>query len=105
MSSVELKHVSRQLCVVSAEVVVAPTAVHIPLVQAKLRKDFAVAAQNCWVKGSGAYTGELRSVGCCILPARHFLCTARMVPVRHFIEFLTVLCPVRRSLWTWTSLG
>jgi triosephosphate isomerase len=43
-----------------AEVVVAPTAVHIPLVQPKLRKDFALAAQNCWVKGSGAYTGELR---------------------------------------------
>ena len=38
----------------------APTAVHIPLVQPKLRKDFAIAAQNCWVKGSGAYTGELR---------------------------------------------
>lgn len=38
----------------------SPTAVHIPLVKAKLRKDFAIAAQNCWVKGSGAYTGELR---------------------------------------------
>ncbi len=43
-----------------AEVVVAPTAVHIPLVQSSLRKDFAIAAQNAWVKGSGAYTGELR---------------------------------------------
>ncbi|CAL8471024.1 g10566 [Coccomyxa elongata] len=41
------------------EVVVAPTAVHIPLVQSSLRKDFAIAAQNAWVKGSGAYTGEL----------------------------------------------
>ncbi|KAK9901390.1 hypothetical protein WJX75_009893 [Coccomyxa subellipsoidea] len=41
------------------EVVVSPTAVHIPLVQSSLRKDFAIAAQNAWVKGSGAYTGEL----------------------------------------------
>ena len=42
------------------EVVVAPVALHIPYVQDKLRKDFKVAAQNAWVKGSGAYTGEIR---------------------------------------------
>ncbi|CAK0782407.1 hypothetical protein CVIRNUC_005672 [Coccomyxa viridis] len=41
------------------EVVVAPVALHIPYVQEKLRKDFKVAAQNAWVKGSGAYTGEI----------------------------------------------
>ena len=46
-----------------AEVVVAPVALHIPYVQEKLRKDFKVAAQNAWVKGSGAYTGEIRCVG------------------------------------------
>ena len=45
-----------------AEVVVAPVALHIPYVQEKLRKDFKVAAQNAWVKGSGAYTGEIRCV-------------------------------------------
>ena len=39
---------------------VAPVALHIPYVQEKLRKDFKVAAQNAWVKGSGAYTGEIR---------------------------------------------
>jgi hypothetical protein len=39
---------------------VAPAAVHIPQVQASLRKDFSVAAQNCWVKKGGAFTGELR---------------------------------------------
>ena len=48
---------------VRAEVVVAPVALHIPYVQEKLRKDFKVAAQNAWVKGSGAYTGEIRCVG------------------------------------------
>ena len=47
---------------VRAEVVVAPVALHIPYVQEKLRKDFKVAAQNAWVKGSGAYTGEIRCV-------------------------------------------
>lgn len=43
----------------SVEVVVSPTFVHVPEVLATLRKDFAVAAQNCWVKGNGAYTGEV----------------------------------------------
>ena len=41
----------------------APVALHIPYVQEKLRKDIKVAAQNAWVKGSGAYTGEVRCVG------------------------------------------
>lgn len=41
------------------EVVVAPASIHIPLVQSKVRKEFSVAAQNSWVRGSGAYTGEL----------------------------------------------
>ena len=45
-----------------AEVVVAPTFVHIPYTLANLRKDFAVSAQNSWVKGSGAFTGEIRWV-------------------------------------------
>lgn len=45
------------------EVVVAPAAVHIPQVLASLRKDFSVAAQNCWVKKGGAFTGELRWAG------------------------------------------
>ena len=43
--------------------VVAPAAVHIPQVLSSLRKDFFVAAQNCWVKGGGAFTGELRCGG------------------------------------------
>ncbi len=43
-----------------AEVVVAPVFTHIPLVQQKLNSKIAVSAQNCWVKGNGAYTGEVR---------------------------------------------
>jgi triosephosphate isomerase len=43
----------------SVEVVVAPTFVHIPSVKAALGNNISVAAQNCWVKGSGAYTGEV----------------------------------------------
>lgn len=42
-----------------AEVVVAPVFTHIPLVQQKLNSKIAVSAQNCWVKGNGAYTGEV----------------------------------------------
>ena len=47
---------------VHAEVVVAPAFVHIPLVQSNLRREIAVSAQNCWIKGNGAYTGEVRWV-------------------------------------------
>ncbi|KAK4783186.1 hypothetical protein SAY86_007560 [Trapa natans] len=41
------------------EVVVSPPFVFLPLVKGLLRPDFHVAAQNCWVKKGGAYTGEV----------------------------------------------
>ncbi|CAI0411976.1 unnamed protein product [Linum tenue] len=41
------------------EVVVSPPFVFLPLVKTTLRPDFHVAAQNCWVKNGGAYTGEV----------------------------------------------
>ncbi|KAK4385418.1 Triosephosphate isomerase, cytosolic [Sesamum angolense] len=41
------------------EVVVSPPFVFLPLVKSTLRSDFHVAAQNCWVKKGGAYTGEV----------------------------------------------
>ncbi|PKA56395.1 Triosephosphate isomerase, cytosolic [Apostasia shenzhenica] len=41
------------------EVVVSPPFVFLSLVQSLLRNDFQVAAQNCWVKKSGAFTGEV----------------------------------------------
>jgi len=40
------------------EVVVAPPFVFLSLVKSLLRSDFAVAAQNAWVKKGGAFTGE-----------------------------------------------
>ena len=44
----------------SVEVVVAPTAIHIPYVQANCRKDIGVSAQNISTDtGFGAMTGEL----------------------------------------------
>ena len=42
------------------EVVVSPTFVHLPHVIDNLRKPYEIAAQNCWVNGCGAYTGEVR---------------------------------------------
>lgn len=54
-----------------ADVVVSPPFVYIPQVEAELRKDFKVAAQNCWVKAGGAYTGEIRCWGPpVVVPAR-----------------------------------
>ncbi|KAG5608991.1 hypothetical protein H5410_020272 [Solanum commersonii] len=41
------------------EVVVSPPFVFLPLVKNELRSDFHVAAQNCWVKKGGAFTGEV----------------------------------------------
>uniref|UniRef100_UPI00359030F8 Triosephosphate isomerase n=1 Tax=synthetic construct TaxID=32630 RepID=UPI00359030F8 len=41
------------------EVVIAPPAVYLPQVRQQLRKDIQVAAQNCYTKGSGAFTGEI----------------------------------------------
>ncbi|KAL3647322.1 Triosephosphate isomerase, cytosolic [Castilleja foliolosa] len=41
------------------EVVVSPPFVYLPTVKSTLRPGFHVAAQNCWVKKGGAYTGEV----------------------------------------------
>jgi len=41
------------------EVVVSPPYVFLPLVKSTLRPEIHVAAQNCWVKKGGAYTGEV----------------------------------------------
>ncbi|CAN1329284.1 Triosephosphate isomerase, cytosolic, partial [Linum perenne] len=42
-----------------AEVVVSPPYVFLPVVKSELRPDFKVAAQNCWVRKGGAFTGEV----------------------------------------------
>ncbi|CAN1282824.1 Triosephosphate isomerase, cytosolic, partial [Linum perenne] len=42
-----------------AEVVVSPPYVFLPVVKGLLRPDFKVAAQNCWVRKGGAFTGEI----------------------------------------------
>ncbi|XP_050290904.1 triosephosphate isomerase, cytosolic [Quercus robur] len=41
------------------EVVVSPAFVFLPFVKSLLRSDFQVAAQNCWVRKGGAFTGEI----------------------------------------------
>ncbi|KAJ9175723.1 hypothetical protein P3X46_014251 [Hevea brasiliensis] len=41
------------------EVVISPPFIYLPLVKSSLRPDFHVAAQNCWVKKGGAFTGEV----------------------------------------------
>lgn len=40
----------------------APPFLYLPTLKEKLRSDFAVSAQDVWVKGDGAFTGEIR---CC----------------------------------------
>ncbi|KAJ2809027.1 hypothetical protein H4R20_000450 [Coemansia guatemalensis] len=41
------------------EVVIGAPYVYIPLLADSLRKDWAVAGENCYIKASGAYTGEI----------------------------------------------
>ena len=38
----------------------SPPFVFLPLVKSLQRPDFQVAAQNCWVRKGGAFTGEIR---------------------------------------------
>lgn len=40
------------------EVVVCPSQVHLQTVKEGLRGDVSVGAQDCWVQGNGAFTGE-----------------------------------------------
>lgn len=42
----------------TTEVVIAPAAVHLHKALAKVRPDVAVAAQDVWIQGGGAFTGE-----------------------------------------------
>lgn len=42
--------------------VVSPPFVFLPVVKNLLRPDFQIAAQNCWVRKGGAFTGEVRYV-------------------------------------------
>lgn len=53
----------------AVEVVCAPPEPYIDYTRQNLRKDFTVAGQNCWIKGGGAFTGEvcpemLKDIGC-----------------------------------------
>ncbi|KAJ2451186.1 hypothetical protein EV183_003770 [Coemansia sp. RSA 2336] len=41
------------------EVVIGAPYVYVPLLADSLRKDWAVAGENCYVKASGAFTGEI----------------------------------------------
>lgn len=38
----------------------SPPFVFLPVLKGLLRPDFHVAAQNCWVRKGGAFTGEVR---------------------------------------------
>jgi triosephosphate isomerase (TIM) len=42
------------------EVVIAPPAIYLIPVKESVRNEIQVAAQNCYFKESGAYTGEIR---------------------------------------------
>ncbi|KAJ2847436.1 triosephosphate isomerase, partial [Coemansia erecta] len=43
----------------NVEVVIGAPYVYIPLLAESLRKEWAVAGENCYIKASGAYTGEI----------------------------------------------
>ncbi|CAK9210695.1 unnamed protein product [Sphagnum troendelagicum] len=41
------------------ETIISPPFIFIPMVKSCLRTDFQIAAQNCWTKKGGAFTGEI----------------------------------------------
>lgn len=41
------------------EIIVAPTFIHLQMVKDTLKAPYQVSAQNAWVKGTGAFTGEI----------------------------------------------
>lgn len=41
------------------DVVVAPPFIYVDWVRANIKGEYQVAAQNCWVKSDGAFTGEI----------------------------------------------
>ncbi|KAF9945410.1 triosephosphate isomerase [Mortierella alpina] len=43
----------------NTEIVVSPPFVYLDQTRKTVRKDIAVAGQNCYYKSSGAYTGEV----------------------------------------------
>ena len=47
------------------EVVIAPPALYLIPLQGLVRKEILLAAQNCYFKSTGAFTGEIRSRRCC----------------------------------------
>ena len=47
-------------CPIDKEVVIAPPSIYLIPVKEIVRKDIKVAAQNCYFKESGAFTGEIR---------------------------------------------
>lgn len=49
-----------QLIWTCTEVVLAPPAIYLLTLKEILRKEIKIAAQNCYVKASGAFTGEIR---------------------------------------------
>eukprot|EP00208_Stichococcus_sp_RCC1054_P006210 CAMPEP_0206138860 /NCGR_PEP_ID=MMETSP1473-20131121/3732_1 /ASSEMBLY_ACC=CAM_ASM_001109 /TAXON_ID=1461547 /ORGANISM="Stichococcus sp, Strain RCC1054" /LENGTH=256 /DNA_ID=CAMNT_0053532389 /DNA_START=203 /DNA_END=973 /DNA_ORIENTATION=- len=59
----EVKHLVEELNAGTVpddiEIVVAPTYIHLQMVKDTLNPPYQIAAQNSWVKGVGAYTGEI----------------------------------------------
>lgn len=45
--------------------VISPSPIYLLHTQSTLRKEVKVAAQNCYLKSSGAFTGEVRCVRVC----------------------------------------
>jgi len=69
-------------------VVIAPPAIYLIPVKESVRKEIQVAAQNCYFKESGAYTGEIR----CVFVELFFLPTTIISILTLFI-FLFIVSP------------
>lgn len=62
---------SRVLIVRLLEVVIAPPSLYLLPFSETIRKEIKVAAQNAYVKASGAFTGEIRYIVNLFIPISH----------------------------------
>ena len=69
------------------EVVIAPPALYLIPLKELVKPEIKVAAQNCYFKGSGAFTGEIRS-------AANFI---YLVPLKYIDEWTHSICQVLLS--------
>jgi hypothetical protein len=84
----------------TVDVCVAPTGLHLNMVQDALRKQYLVAAQNCSRTGNGAYTGNASLIYSLVLVffSVSFVHLVSCPPVHTFVQTQTACVQLYRLM-------